>query len=103
MGKSETIRGIIGRISRAESDSAAIHALLIWLDTMPPAVLIAAEGRQRAGLPGKVSRAMPTFNVPEDKDSTVEMQIASDARLARVYWEHPQLLHAGIPTGVADE
>lgn len=81
----------------AASDTAAIHALLIWLDTLPPEVLIAAEGRVFAGLGGGMTERMPTFEVQDDEKSTVNLQVESDARLARIYWEHPGMIYSGVP------
>jgi len=90
------MRAKLLEISKAASDTAAIHALLIWLDTLPPEVLIAAEGRRKAGMVGAVTTAMPIYRADGDVDSTVGIQVDSNAALARVYWEYPWMIYSGL-------
>jgi len=93
------MRDRLAHIARAASDTAATHALLMWLDTLPPEVLIAAEGRRRAGMVGDVTRLLPTYRVPNDHNSTVELQVDTDEHLARFYWEHPSMIWSGREFG----
>ena len=91
------MRAKFAEFAGAASDTASIHALLIWLDTLPPEVLIAAEGRRRAELDGVISGMIPEFRPQDDDSSTVDLQIESDVKLARMYWEHPNMIYTGIP------
>ena len=86
------VRDELAKIARASSDTAATHALLIWLDSLPPEVMITAEGKRRAGIGGEVTSCIPKYRPGPDSGSTIEMQVESDAKLARVYWEHPAMM-----------
>ncbi len=92
----DDMRAKMLEISKAASDTAAVHALLIWLDTLPPQLLIAAEGRRAAGMVGKVTSSLPTYRASNDPGSTVGTQVDSNAALARVYWEHPGMMYSGV-------
>jgi hypothetical protein len=35
---------------------------------------------------------LPIYRADNDKHSTVEMQVDTDMQLARLYWEHPNLI-----------
>ncbi|HUT91245.1 MAG TPA: hypothetical protein VMY37_17230 [Thermoguttaceae bacterium] len=83
-------------ISRASSDGAAIHALLKYLDTLPPQLLIAAEGRRMSGMSGGVTDLLPIYRAKGDTGSTVELQVETEAQFARLYWEHPYLMWTGL-------
>ena len=89
------MRAKLIEISRAASDTAAVHALLIWLDTLPPEILIAAEGRRRAGMVGHVTASLPPYRA-SGEDREIERQLDLSAILARVYWEHPNMIYSGV-------
>lgn len=96
------VRDRLGEISRAATEGGALHALLGWLDTLPTDLLIVAEARRRAGMvPNGVSGALPPYRPTNDPGSTVLLQVESEERLARTYWEHPAMIWTdSTPKGV---
>jgi len=91
------MRAKFAEFAGAASDTASVHALLIWLDTLPPELLMAAEGKRIAEVGGPVSDLLPCFRVESDDDAAVKLQVESDTKLARVYWEHPNMIYTGLP------
>jgi hypothetical protein len=86
-----TIRKTLSLLSSAATDTAATHGLLIWLDTLPLEILIAASGKRQAGIAGDVTNSIPGVSL----SPTIERLIDSDACLARTYWEHPNMIYSG--------
>ncbi len=90
-----SIRNKLAELSRTVNDASAAHALLIWLDTLPPSLLIAAEGRRRAEMQGMVTDVLPRYRPPANRTSTVDVEVDLHCDLARIAWEHPSILWSG--------
>ena len=90
-----TIRERLAQFSRARTDSAAVHAVLIWLDSLPPEVVIAAMGKRQGGMSGPVTDGIPPVREWLAKQPSTAALIDSDERLARTYWEHPGMIFSG--------
>ena len=89
-----SLRKKLAELSRTVNDASAAHALLMWLDTLPTSILLAAEGRRRAEMQGMVTCVLPTAARPLG-NTTRDVEVELHCDLAKIAWEHPSLLWTG--------